>query len=65
MASEKTPLSQPLVDPAVASRKPRAKVVAAPPVAIFLLVEVPRHLESGWGGTETARQKKLALLPRR
>jgi hypothetical protein len=43
-------LMQSFVDPAVASRKPRSKVVAAPPVEIFLVVEVPRHLEGKWGG---------------
>jgi hypothetical protein len=34
-----------LVDLAVASRKPLSKVVAAPPVATFFLVEIPRHIE--------------------
>jgi hypothetical protein len=43
--SEKTLPTRSLVDPAVKSRKPCPKVVAAPPVATFLLVEVPRHLE--------------------
>jgi hypothetical protein len=41
----KKPLRRSLVNPAVAFRKPRPKVVAAPPVAILLLVEVPRHLD--------------------
>jgi hypothetical protein len=45
--SEKT-LTRSLVDPTVASRKPRPKVVAATPVATFLLVEVPRHLHCRW-----------------
>jgi hypothetical protein len=50
-ASEKPRLlTRSFVDPAVASRTPRPKVVAAPPVATFLLVEVPRHLEGWWRG---------------
>jgi hypothetical protein len=49
-ASEKTLLTLSLVDPAVATRKPRPKVAAAPPVVTFLLVEVPRHLEGICGG---------------
>jgi hypothetical protein len=53
-------LTRSLVDPAVASRKPRPKDVAASPVATFLLIEVTRHLEGRWEGTETAKQ---ALLP--
>jgi hypothetical protein len=48
-ASVKPLLTRSLVDPAVASRKPRPKVVAAPPVASSLLVEVPRHLEGKCG----------------
>jgi hypothetical protein len=46
-----------LVDPAIASRKPRPKVVAAPPVATFLLVEVPCHLEGRWGGPRQLDRK--------
>jgi hypothetical protein len=55
---------QSLTDPAVASRKSRPKVVAAPPVATFFLVEVPCDPEGpkAGRGTEKARQKKLALL---
>jgi hypothetical protein len=48
-AIEKQLLTRSLVDLAVASRKPRPKVVAAPPVATFLLVKPPRHLEGMWG----------------
>jgi hypothetical protein len=44
-ASEKPLLTRSLVDPAVASRRLCPMVVAAPPVATFLLVEVPRRLE--------------------
>jgi hypothetical protein len=44
-ASEKTLLTRSLVDPAVASRKLHPKVIAAPPVATFILLEVPRHLK--------------------
>jgi hypothetical protein len=47
--SEKLLLKRLLVDPAVACRKPRPKVVAAPPVTAFLLVEIPRRLEGKWG----------------
>jgi hypothetical protein len=51
-ASEKTlPMRSP-VDPAVASHKPRPKVVAAPPIETFLLVEVPRHLVGRGGGRD-------------
>jgi hypothetical protein len=65
-AGQKTHLTYSLVDPAVASRKPRPKVVAAPPGATFLLVEVPRHLKGEWGRTETKRKSgKLGLLPPR
>jgi hypothetical protein len=59
-------LTRSLVDPAVAFRKPRPKVVAVHPVATFLLVEVPRHLEGMWGDRQTKKKKKkLALLPPR
>jgi hypothetical protein len=61
-ASEKPLFTRSLVDPAVAFSKPRPKVVAAPPVATFLLVEVPRHLEDLCEGTETPIPKHLAIL---
>jgi hypothetical protein len=54
-------ITRSLVDPAVASRKPRPKVVAALLVATFLLVEVPRHLEDKWRGPRPL-DKQLALL---
>jgi hypothetical protein len=62
MASEKTLLTRSLVDPAFACRKPRPKVAAAPLVATFLAVEVPRHLEGRWGRTKTTTQKKVAHM---
>jgi hypothetical protein len=63
-ASEKNLLPRSLVDPAVAFRKLRPKVVAAPPIETFLLVEVPRHLEGMWGDLDSETEK-LALLPPR
>ena len=51
-----------LVDPAVASRKPRPKIEAALPVAALLLVEVPVTSRAG-GGAKTTKQKDLVLLP--
>jgi hypothetical protein len=55
-ASENTLLARLLFDPDVVSRKPRPKVVAAPSVTTFLLVDVPCHLKDKWGG-HTTRQK--------
>jgi hypothetical protein len=46
-----------LVHHAVASRKPRPKVVSALTVATFLFVEVPRHLE-GMCGEPSQLDKK-------
>jgi hypothetical protein len=51
--AKKLILTWSLVDPAVASRKLRPKIVAALPVGNFLFIEVPRHLEGMWGGAET------------
>jgi hypothetical protein len=42
--SEKPLLAWSLVDPVIASRKARPKIVAASPVATFFLVEIPVHL---------------------
>jgi hypothetical protein len=50
-AGEGNLLTWSLVNPTVASRKPRPKVIAAPSVETFLLVEVPRHLE--WMGGDS------------
>jgi hypothetical protein len=58
--SVKTLLTRSLVDPAVASRKPHPKVVAASPVATFLLVQVPRHLKGEWGDQEYHIEKAAA-----
>jgi hypothetical protein len=55
--SEKNLLTQSLVDPAVAPLKSHPKVVAAPHVATFLLVEVPRHLKGKWGDQDYHIQK--------
>jgi hypothetical protein len=51
-ASEK-PLTRLLVDPAVASRKQRPKLVAAPPVATFPPSRGPPSHQGQVGGTET------------
>jgi hypothetical protein len=58
--SEKSVLTRSLVDSAVASRKPRPKVVAAPPVATILLIEVPRHLE-GMSGRPRLPHRKASV----
>jgi hypothetical protein len=58
----KTLLTRSLVNPAVASRKPRPKVVVAPPVATFLLLEAPRHLEGRWGGGQDYHIEKASAL---
>jgi hypothetical protein len=52
-------LARSLINPAVASCQPRPKVFAAPPVAIFLLIEVPRHFEGMWEGCEHLDRKRL------
>jgi hypothetical protein len=56
-ASEKTVLTRSLADPAVTSCKPRPEVVADPPVATFLLVEVSCHLEGIWGKPRQSDKK--------
>jgi hypothetical protein len=53
--SEQIRITRSLVHPGVASRKPRPKVVAAPPVATFLLVDFPRRGQEG--GDKTTTQK--------
>jgi hypothetical protein len=61
---EKPLLTWSLVDPTVACRKSRSKIVAAPPVATFLLVEISRYLEGMFGGRGggDSNTKKLALI---
>jgi hypothetical protein len=59
-ASEKNLLTRSHVDPAVALRKPRPKVVAAPPVATFLLVEISRQLKGKWGGDQDYHTQKAS-----
>jgi hypothetical protein len=59
--NKKALLTRSLIDPAVTSRKPRPKVVAVPPVAIGLLVEVHRHLEGMWRGPRQPNKKASAL----
>jgi hypothetical protein len=62
-ASKKPLLTRSLVDPAVVvSRKPRPKVVAAPPIATSLLIEVPRHVEGRWGGGARQLDRRLACF---
>jgi hypothetical protein len=59
-ASEKNILTRSLsIPPSHPVSPARPKVVAAPRVATFLLVEVPFHLEGRWGGPRQPDIKSL------